>query len=389
MRQALLLLSLLMVGLAPLGAEAYPSMIRHGYASCATCHVDPSGGGLLTTYGRAQSEVLLSASRGKNADEGEVSPSTGFLFGAVKLPEWLNLAMSFRGGALVNKAGSTTAVRPVQMTSDLRAQVTHGSLQAVGTLGFAIRRARAAALTSGETNNVVAREYWLGYGFLEQSLQLRAGRMNLPFGLRNAEHTAWVRQATRTDTNDNQQHGLSLAYNGSNLRGELMAIAGNFQVHPDLYRERGYSGFLEWAPGTNITVGLSSLLTWARYDMTSREPGTLRQAHGVFGRWSPTTPLVLLAELDVLAQRSRGGASSLGYAGLLQADVELTRGLHVIGSGEVLQQGQGRGLGAGLGVAWFLRPQVGLRLDGNMRKFASTPDGPPVFSALAQLHLSL
>lgn len=389
MRQALLLLALLMAGLAPLGAEAYPSMIRHGYASCATCHVDPSGAGMLTPYGRAQSELLLSAKRGKNADEGEISPSTGFLFGKVTLPDWLNLAMSFRGGGLVNKAGSTTAVRPVQMTSDLRAQVTHGSFQAVGTLGFAIKRARAAALTSRETNNLVAREYWLGYGFLDQSLQVRAGRMNLPFGLRNAEHTSWVRQATRTDTNDNQQHGVALAYNGTKWRGELMAIAGNFQIHPDLYRERGYSGFVEWAPRSNATVGVSSLLTWARYDMTSREPGALRQAHGVFGRWSPAAPLVLLAELDVLAQRSRGGSSTLGYAGLLQADVELTRGLHVIGSGEVLQQGQGRGLGAGLGVAWFLLPQLELRLDGNMRQLPSNPDGPPVFSALAQVHLSL
>ena len=39
-------------------AGAYPSMIRHGYTQCAACHTDPSGGTLLTKYGRAQSELL-------------------------------------------------------------------------------------------------------------------------------------------------------------------------------------------------------------------------------------------------------------------------------------------------------------------------------------------
>ena len=29
-------------------ANAYPWMIRHGYASCITCHADPSGSGLVT-----------------------------------------------------------------------------------------------------------------------------------------------------------------------------------------------------------------------------------------------------------------------------------------------------------------------------------------------------
>jgi hypothetical protein len=88
----LLLLLLLLGGLAPLSAEAYPWMIRHGYTSCATCHVDPSGGGMLTSYGRAQSEVLVAVPNGKRVEAGEASPSTGFFFGALELPEWFNLA---------------------------------------------------------------------------------------------------------------------------------------------------------------------------------------------------------------------------------------------------------------------------------------------------------
>ncbi|MBP9112990.1 MAG: hypothetical protein KBF88_09300, partial [Polyangiaceae bacterium] len=42
-------------------ARAYPWMIRHEYTSCNACHADPSGGSLLTEYGRAQGVTLLAS----------------------------------------------------------------------------------------------------------------------------------------------------------------------------------------------------------------------------------------------------------------------------------------------------------------------------------------
>ena len=52
-----LLVALLWLLVGP--AHAHSWMIREGYATCAECHLDPSGGGLLTDYGRAQSEILM------------------------------------------------------------------------------------------------------------------------------------------------------------------------------------------------------------------------------------------------------------------------------------------------------------------------------------------
>jgi len=49
----------LFVSLYPSRAHAYTWMIKHGYASCPVCHADPSGGELLTAYGRVQSDELL------------------------------------------------------------------------------------------------------------------------------------------------------------------------------------------------------------------------------------------------------------------------------------------------------------------------------------------
>ena len=58
MRPSLALLAMLF-WLLPATATATPWMIQHGYTSCSQCHVDPSGAGPMTDYGRAQAEVLV------------------------------------------------------------------------------------------------------------------------------------------------------------------------------------------------------------------------------------------------------------------------------------------------------------------------------------------
>src|SRR5690349_16955203 len=72
-------------------AAAYPWMIRHEYTGCAICHGDPSGGGVLTPYGRAQGDLLLRMqySQPKPGEEtGEASPTAGFLWGLINTPDW-------------------------------------------------------------------------------------------------------------------------------------------------------------------------------------------------------------------------------------------------------------------------------------------------------------
>ena len=87
----------LLVGLALPGAaaRAYPWMIQHGYTNCSGCHVEPSGFGLLTEYGRAQAQIVLPTLWGKSPEA--VEPTTGILYGALPLPSWLNVGLSTRG----------------------------------------------------------------------------------------------------------------------------------------------------------------------------------------------------------------------------------------------------------------------------------------------------
>jgi hypothetical protein len=68
-------------------ASAYPWMIRHDYTVCSTCHIDPSGAGLMTLYGRAQGEVLLRTRYGEPPADEDPSKLGGFAFGALELPK--------------------------------------------------------------------------------------------------------------------------------------------------------------------------------------------------------------------------------------------------------------------------------------------------------------
>lgn len=317
-------------------ASAYAWMVRHGYAKCGTCHTDPSGGETLNHMGRVTSDTLLSQQWG---GEGELNPDTRLLFG-VPEPGWLRLGGSVRGMAIMDADTQRTVAFPMQ--GDV-----YGTLDVAGIVaGASVGASRASgryehtdkALLAGELEDgnfvAVSRHHWLGYRLAPQ-LMVRAGRLALPFGLRVPEHTLWVRDATLTDRESDQQHGLALAYWGGAFRGELMGVAGNFQLSESAARERGYSGYLEYLFSSKAALGINSMLLFSDVGLHSRLSDAQRHAHGLTARYSPFTALVLMAEANALFD-SHGGP---GYVGLLVADVEPMQGLHFVLTGEVLDQG--------------------------------------------------
>src|SRR4026209_2434768 len=78
----------------PSTAEAYPWLIRHDYSQCVPCHVDPSGSGPLSPYGRVLGEELLRTPYGARGED--PGPAAEFLWGAVPLPDQLLLGGDLR-----------------------------------------------------------------------------------------------------------------------------------------------------------------------------------------------------------------------------------------------------------------------------------------------------
>lgn len=374
--------------LVPSRAAAYPWMIGHGYTQCAQCHVDPSGGSALTPYGRAQGEIFLRTHYGDR--EGEPGKMAEFLFGAVPLPE----AVIAQADVRMMFIPRPDQFQAILMQSDLRGGFETDLVKAYVSVGVVDQGALGARVLNDETGVLepVSRDYWLGLT-PAKGLLVRAGRMPLPFGVRNENHILFTRGATRTTLNDDQQLGLAVAYARGDWRGEVMGIAGNLQVSPDAYRERGYAGYLAWGPETNVEVGVSSLLTTARLDVSTFRPLT-RQAHGLFGRWSPVERLSAMAEADLLLDRAGADAeATTGLASELEVDWEAAQGFHVKGGGGVCDSAfqddsaaSGRGWTA---LQWFFMPRVDLRIDALVGPLYCVPGATSRPMGMAQLHFYL
>lgn len=394
-RSALAVLGLLLVALlVPDSARAYPWMIQHQYATCSQCHVDPSGGSAMTPYGRAQTEALLRTHYGTDAGE-EPGKVKDFAFGAVPLPEAVIAQVDVRGLFIPNP----TDPRFLLMQADLRGGVHTERFTAYVGGGIVSEGARGARVISedrvgSEAVTPVLRDYWVGWR-PNRSLTLRAGRMNLPFGIRTDQHILFTRAVTRTTTNADQQLGVALAVEQRKWRGEIMAVAGNFHVRPDVFRERGYSGQLAITAGRALEVGLSSLVLGSGADIDSLEP-TLRQAHGVFSRYSPVEGLALMGEVDMLlttAGEAGSRTTAPGLAAELHGDWEAVRGLHFKLGGEACGRDLsatdnlvGRGWGA---VQWFFAPHVNVRIDALYGPITCEPTARSGPGALAQIHAFL
>jgi hypothetical protein len=372
----------LAVALMPRPAQAYTWMIRHGYTGCATCHVDPSGAGLLNEFGRGEAADTLRSHYG--SDPPAVEP----FFGLWKNPDWLLTGGSFRDMILFTKTdGAPLTQQNILMQADLRLGVETGRWRGAASLGLLANGNSPAALVG----SLVAREFWLGYTFANDAVLLRAGRINVPFGLRLIEHTLFVRQATRTDINDTQEYGLALAARGGSFRGEVMGIAGNYQESPDAFRERGASGYLEWMPASHYAFGVSSLVTHAAEDVYLRTANT-RQAHGVTLRVAPVEPLVFLGEGDLVIQAPAGQSTWTGLATMLQADFEPWQGLHFMATGETYRSGQpGTATSWSLwaGLAWFFYSHLDARIDYVHQNLSTPGVRIPVDAYMIQLHLFL
>ena len=391
-------------------ASAYPWMIRHEYQGCVPCHADPSGAGLLTEYGRAMGENVLRTRYGSKAPD-EAPVYARFLFG-VPTPDWLLLGGSVRNAVQFLKPSGAAFSKPLllQMEADLKAQVTVSRFRAYGSIGYMARNAYPTQITSHQndpncsttgptlcTGNLVSREHWVGLDLGEdKQWLLRAGRIDIPFGIRNDEHDLLVRstQTTRTNINESQQHGVAAYYSGQIVRGELMAILGNYQINPDVFRERGYAGFVEFSLKPWATFGVSSLVTYAGKDYLTSAPHTIRQVHGVFTRLVPKEPLVIMAEADALvisADGTNGNASTVpGMVSVVQADLEPTQGVHVVVSGENMVQSISGATqvsyGAWVGALWFFAPHADLRFDFVASSIANSPVN---IYLLPQIHLYL
>lgn len=279
-RAALVLLALLLSAGA---ATAYPHFqFASGTDRCVDCHVTPSGGGLLTEWGHDELGDTLAMSGDGRA-----------LHGA-PLPSWLALGADLRMAALVEDAGAEgarVAVFPMQV--EAAARVARGGVAAAVVVGLRAAARPAGARTGDAAGGfaglaAISREHVLGYQPDDLRWYVRAGRQMPAFGLRLADHTAFVRQRLGFGLYE-EPYALSAGWLDARTEVHAAAFVSDPWQWPRA-REVGATALVERLGGGRAVIASARVSASALVQ---------RAIVGVAGKWwREGSHLLLMGELD-------------------------------------------------------------------------------------------
>lgn len=309
-------------------AFAYPTFIGYGYTSCQVCHFNAFGNGPLTDYGRALGATAISARgpfAGKTSEE-DLAAAAGFL-GSTKLPVWLRPSVGVRGLLFNDEMQSSSARKrmiPMQLDAALTIQSTdrrHWANVSVGYLpyrGFATKDA-------AKRKPLISREHYIA-ARLGPNRRIMIGMMDIPFGIRIPDHTAYSRGATLLKQND-QAHQVTLHQYGENYELGISAIAGNMFQDSQL-RQHGASVLAEYDLYEKVRIGHSHLYTTNKFRS--------RLMNAVHARIGAGEGSASLFELGLVRERTQIPTTELRGYFLFENTVRVSRGFHVLVLGEFL-----------------------------------------------------
>ncbi len=296
-------------------ALGFPEMARHGYQSCSTCHVQASGGGAITAYGRMISKSALSTWSGG--------------IEAIEIPDWLDYGANYRY-ANVNTKDRETGVKthvkfPMQSEAEIAVEAIKGLTidAAIGTYG------------PNQTQAMV-RNY--GQLRLHDAVYARFGRFEPAFGINDPDHTLWTRSKLGFGERA-EQYGIETSVVTkwgeaivSQMVGDNVVIQANqtdgYKV-TEAEHQRTYGRFSVYALKT-VQVGGSIVFDKQTVIMS-----------GIQGFASYTDWLYSDFEFDQ--------SKELGLLTYVKLGVEPYRGIHLYATSETMAHE----FRPGVGIQWF------------------------------------
>jgi hypothetical protein len=238
---------LVIPGLLARTAHAYPQFVFKGLGDCGSCHHSPSGGGFPNRWGRESLDVTFGKDSGVGFGNEDLTydPARPSRL-AVDLGVDVRLVPMF-GTDGDGSLGPTV----IPMLTELGGAVAFGRWMIYGT-------ATARKIEgSGASYVAFSREHWLDYR-AATGVDIRAGRLVLPFGIRQPDHTQYTREDFGFDKYD-QSYGLELdlRQDGWSLYGGV--FAGDLTHEPSERQERSVVVTPTLELGSGAAVGLSLL----------------------------------------------------------------------------------------------------------------------------------
>jgi hypothetical protein len=292
-RYAGLLLSLLLAACLPHVCFAEPYLAVRAGQACATCHVNPGGGGMRNNFGTLWGQTTLPART--------LTPSGAPWTG--EFGQYVAIGANLRTDAtLLDQPGAEAA-----SSLDLRSLRAYLNLRVIpGRLDLYLDQ----RLAPGTSSNA---EAWLRLNTLDRRFYLRAGQMYLPFGLRLQDDGAFIRERTNISFNT-PDRGIEAGFNGTRWNAQL-AVSNGTAGAAEVDQGKQWSLRSEyvqprWRAGASFNYN--------DFD------GTSRRMHGVFAGLR-TGPIAWLAEVDAIID-SGPGPDSRGWAGLVEANWLVRKG---------------------------------------------------------------
>ncbi len=285
---------------------AYPELSRHGYTNCTACHLSPSGGGLLTAYGRELSKEIVSTW----AKDGEQA----FAYGAISPDEKVLLAAYVRGLQAYREDKDKKEARIILMQADAEAGYSAEKWAVAGTVG---RQEIRSGLKSD--SRLFSRRHYALYRPTDK-LNIRAGKFLRNFGLNDANHNIYVRKDLGFGF-DTETYNVELSYLGDAFSSYLTYLDGNFtQDQYALLKEKGVSWSGSYFFFEKEKVGVSA---YRGEDDTNE-----RWIGGPWWVLSFTPKLFLLSEFDFQEKKTKATSiTQRGYVMSHRLGFEVVQGL--------------------------------------------------------------
>ena len=319
-------------------AFGYPENVRFGYASCSSCHVSPTGGGVVTPYGRGASKDYMGTWSTPKESE--------LLNGAVKTPDWMILGGDFRTLSFAKDNGLVREQRGFPMQADVElGGIVNDKLTAVATLGY----------YSGTIQS--QRHYLLSN--INENLFVRFGSFFPAFGIYTEEHAIPTRQGLGFNEG---RESYNLEAGIMNETGEVIVDAivksGQREISDE---EKGFSARAAWYAFGKSQLGVSGF--------QGKGKVWNRNVAGLFAIAGFTENVYLLGEFDVekksaVEQTDLSVADSTRNVAYAKSGWVVAKGFHLLATYESSVPTKGsfdlREWAAGPGLQWFPRPHLEL-----------------------------
>ena len=294
-------------------AHALPLYASREGKTCIACHYDPNGGGMRNDFGFLY---------GKNRHGLDTETKWAKVTVDPRLNDWVAIGVDTRLLYIAShlKGGPTVAQSSfLPMQGQLNVAITpHDNLTVVMSRGI-----------STDSNDYLARELYGLIHDLPHDLYAQLGRFRLPFGLRQDDHTSYLRAQFLPYNSQEDDAGIEIGAAGPRYFGQFSFTNGSGTISPE--RSQTFAGKIGRG-GSKIAAGVSGFHQFVEATATRQDRWAL-YATSTWGRLS------FLGEYGggtAAAPPLAGGTQNL-WAAFAEADYRLSRGVNLRGKFDYLE----------------------------------------------------